>query len=50
MWEGENGRAQVQIKPGVLYEVISLNDSEVVVKHPTTGTPITVSRHLMTVE
>jgi len=49
-WEGKDGPTKVQVRPGVLYEVISLTDAEVVVKHDTTGTPITVARTLMIVE
>lgn len=48
-WVTDKGVTKVQVKPRVQYEVISLTDAEIVIKHDVTGKPITVERSLMTV-
>ena len=49
-WSGIDGPTRVQLKPGVRYEVVSATDTELVIKHNITGTEITVSRSIMTLE
>ena len=49
-WAGKDGPTKVQLKPGVLYEVVSVGETELVIKHNVTGTDVTVDRSLMIVE
>ena len=46
-WLGVDGPRRVQIKPGISYEVLSMTDAVLVIKHNDTGTEISVSRNLM---
>lgn len=49
-WTGKDGPTKIQLKPGVLYEVISAGETELVIKHNVTGTEVKVQRTLMIIE